>query len=91
MTTARRRRKQRITCTDVYRHICDNLDRKLDAPACREIRRHIGRCPNCVAYLDGLKKTVALYQEYPDPRVPGKVHRQLYAMLKFPAGRRRNR
>ncbi len=65
------------TCIDVYRHICDNLDRELDSPECREIRRHIGTCPECQAYLDSMKQTVFLYKSIPTPGVPRSLHARL--------------
>lgn len=84
-------KKKFVQCRDVFEHICNNLDVKLDSPECRAIKRHIERCPNCVAYLDGLKKTILLYREYPNPTVPAKVHRQLFAVLKLPNPRRKKK
>jgi hypothetical protein len=79
-----KKRKAVMKCADIFRHICDNLDEKIDSPECREIRKHIDDCPDCVAYLDSLKKTVRLYRIYPDPAVPAAVHKRLYATLNLP-------
>jgi len=76
-----------VACSEIFRHICENLDQNLDSPECRDIRRHIEDCPDCVAYLDSLKKTVKLYREYPNPAVPAGVHRKLFAVLNLPAAR----
>ncbi len=69
------------TCTTVFRHICENLDADLNSPQCRAIKAHIDDCPNCVAYLDSLKKTVSLYRVYPVPNTPAAVHRKLMAKI----------
>jgi predicted anti-sigma-YlaC factor YlaD len=71
-----------LKCKEVFRHICDNLDADLDSPQCRGIKKHLDRCPSCTAYLDSLKKTVSLYREYPEPRLPKKTHHKLIATLK---------
>jgi len=76
-------RSRPVKCSDVFRHICENLDQKLNAPECREIKKHIDRCPNCVAYLDSLKKTILLYREYPHPRLRNKARRRLQSTLKL--------
>jgi RNA polymerase sigma-70 factor (ECF subfamily) len=75
-------KKKRVTCKEVFNHICENLDEKINSPQCREIRRHLDRCPNCVAYLDSLKKTIRLYRAFPQPRLPMKARKKLHAQLK---------
>ena len=72
-----------IRCSEVAKHICDNLDSQLDSPQCREIRKHIHECPNCYAYLDSVKKTVHLYQVEEAPHVSERARRTLMAVLKL--------
>lgn len=71
-----------MKCTDVYRHICDNLDQRLGTRRCREIRLHLRVCPNCRAYLASLKRTVVLYRSIPSPRLPRGAHDRLIRALK---------
>lgn len=71
------------SCTDVAKHICENLDDQIHSEYCREIRRHLAECPNCTAYLDSLKKTVRLYKTEPFPRIPTGVRKHLFAVLKL--------
>jgi len=74
-------KKKFSTCRDAYDQICDNLGQ--DLKHCREIKRHLAGCPNCVAYLDSLKKTITLYREYPSPKIPGRTRKELFARLKL--------
>ena len=75
--------KHSLRCGKVAHHIQTELDVDLDARKCREIKRHLERCPNCTAYLDSLKKTVLLYKRYPDPHVPSRTRETLFAILKI--------
>jgi anti-sigma factor RsiW len=70
-----------MKCDRAYLHICDNLDENLHSPRCREIKAHLRECPDCQAYLDSLKKTIALYKAMPEPSVPTRVHRELFKTL----------
>jgi hypothetical protein len=70
-----------MKCTDVYLHICDNLDQRLGTRRCREIRLHLRVCRNCRAYLASLKRTVTLYQSVPSPRLPRAAHDRLIRAL----------
>ena len=76
-------KKRPIHCPDVLEHICEQLDTDLNSARCREIKRHLKKCPNCTAYLDSLRKTVKLYASYPNPQVTQKARKQLFAVLKL--------
>jgi len=70
-----------MTCHEVYRHICDNLDGDLDSPECREIKVHLESCPDCQGVLRSLKKTVDLYRAAPAPAVPEPAHHRLLELI----------
>jgi anti-sigma factor RsiW len=70
-----------MKCDHVYLHICDNLDENLNSPRCREIKAHLHECPDCQAYLDSLKKTIALYRAIPEPSLPARAHSRLMKSL----------
>lgn len=70
-----------LSCAEIYTHLCDNLDSKLDSESCRRIKAHIAECKNCTALLDSLKKTVYLYRKYPAPKLPASVKKELFAVL----------
>ena len=71
-----------MKCTDVYLHICDNLDQRLGTRRCREIRAHLRLCSNCSAYLASLKRTVILFRSVPAPRLPRAAHDRLIRALR---------
>jgi len=76
-----------IRCSDVAKHICDNLDSELDQKKCREIKHHIKDCPNCYAYLDSMKKTIHLYRIEGSPSVPKRLRSELFAVLNLSSDR----
>jgi anti-sigma factor RsiW len=76
-------KKKHLSCKEIAKYICGELDEHIDSPKCREIKRHMEACPNCIAYLDSLKKTVHLYREYPNPTVTEQCRKELFAVLKL--------
>jgi len=85
-----------MNCLIVYRHICDNLDQKLDSPRCRQIKKHLAICPDCAAYLDSLKKMIRLYRAVPSPHLTEAAHSRLVRAVRVldrqqPAGNRKTR
>ena len=65
-----------MTCREFADFIADYLAGEL-APATRaQFDRHLGACPNCVAYLSNYRDTVALGRQAfadDDAAVPGDV------------------
>lgn len=61
----------------ILRHVCENLDQQLNSAKCRQIKKHLGKCPDCAAYLRSLKTTVALYRRYPAPSLSAKTKKKL--------------
>lgn len=76
-------RGRKIKCLDVAKHVQLELDHALTQAACRQIRAHLRKCPNCTAYLDSLKKAVLLYQLVPSPHVSKKARERLFAVLRL--------
>jgi hypothetical protein len=75
------KKSKTIRCPDVAKHICENLDEKINSPICREIKKHLQTCPDCSANLLSLKKTVKLYRRYPIPKLSRLCHKELMAKL----------
>ena len=78
-----------LSCGDVYEHLCDNLDSKLDSESCRRIKAHMQGCKNCSAMLDSLKKTIHLYKQYPAPVLPEKTRKKLFAVIQMKKTKKR--
>jgi len=77
------KRELAVRCEEVTKHVCEHLDEQMDSPRCRQLRKHLQECPDCTAYLDGLKKTIKLYRNISTPRVSQSVHKELLAALKL--------
>ncbi len=75
-------KKKPVTHKTIFRHICENLDQDMNSPACREIRRHVNGCPECIDYLNSLKTTVALYRRYPAPALSDSARKRLRTALR---------
>jgi hypothetical protein len=76
-------KKKQLSCKEIAKHIFGELDEQINSARCREIKKHLEACPNCIAYLDSLKKTIYLYREYPNPKLRDKCRKELYSMLKL--------
>lgn len=86
-----------MKCKEAYLRICDNLDADPNSAKCRQVLKHLEKCPDCAALLDSVKKTVSLYRSAPTPRIPSATHRKLIKTINIawesgPApGRRKER
>ena len=56
-------------CVDLLRQLSAYIDDELPADICREIRRHLGACPNCEVFIASLQHTVTLCQHRPAPQL----------------------
>ncbi|WP_447978520.1 anti-sigma factor family protein [Candidatus Nitrospira bockiana] len=53
-------RHTKAGCLRILRSLSAYLDDELTSDVCREIRAHLGACPRCEEFLDGLRVTVSL-------------------------------
>jgi anti-sigma factor RsiW len=53
-------RHSRANCLKVLRRLSAYLDDELPGDLCREIRKHMGACPNCEVFLASLRETIRL-------------------------------
>jgi hypothetical protein len=60
--------------------ICDELGEDMDSASCKALREYIKTCPNCAAFVDSVKKTIQLYQEY-RPEASGEIRLKLLRTL----------
>ena len=62
-------------CSTIFALLSEYLDHQLPPADCDELEQHIRSCEPCVAFVDSLKKSVALGQTYtpsaePPPLTP---------------------
>lgn len=68
-------------CPDVLTLWSRHLEGEITADVCARMERHLAVCPRCTAACDSLKRSLALCQSAPAPRVPAPVQRQVRAKL----------
>jgi anti-sigma factor RsiW len=54
-------------CLDLLRQLSAYIDDELPSDICREIRKHLGNCPNCEIFIISLQQTVTLCRHRPVP------------------------
>lgn len=54
-------------CVDLLRQLSAFIDDELPSDICREIRTHLGACPNCDVFIASLRQTVTLCRHRPVP------------------------
>jgi len=66
-----------VTCRQIDNFLMDYLDGSLGPRQSKAFEHHLSICPDCVAYLDSYRKTVALGKDAfaksdaaPPPEVP---------------------
>ncbi len=47
-------------CIKVLRRLSAYLDDELSVSICKEIRKHMGACPNCEVFVTSLRQTLSL-------------------------------
>ena len=47
-------------CVKVLRRLSAYLDDELSVSICKEIRKHMGACPNCEVFVTSLRQTISL-------------------------------
>ena len=58
----------KLSCNEVAKYVCENLDEYLNSRECSAIRKHLQTCPKCTKQLDSLKKTVIPISKLPCSR-----------------------
>lgn len=63
----RHRGHSKADCLKILRGLSAYLDDELASDVCREIRKHLGACPNCEVFLDSLRQTITLCRHVEPP------------------------
>ena len=56
-------------CMNLLRQLSAYIDDELPSDICREIRQHLGACPNCEVFIASLQQTVTLCRHRPAPQL----------------------
>jgi len=56
-------------CVALLRQLSAYIDDELASDVCKEIRRHLGACPNCEVFIASLQHTVTLCRHRPAPQL----------------------
>ncbi len=56
-------------CLDLLKQLSAYIDDELPSDICREVRRHLGACPNCEVFIASLQQTVTLCRHRPAPQL----------------------
>jgi len=70
-----------VSCTEVAKFICENLDEQINSPVCRAIKKHLRNCPDCSVNLAAIKNTIDLYRRYPSPVLTSVRRKNLMARI----------
>ncbi|HMU54600.1 MAG TPA: zf-HC2 domain-containing protein [Nitrospira sp.] len=56
-------------CLYILRQLSAYIDDELPSDICRELRRHLGACPNCEVFAASLREAVGLCRHRPTPHL----------------------
>lgn len=54
-------------CVSILKKLSAFIDDELPGTLCKELRKHLGACPNCEEFVASLRQTVALCRHQPAP------------------------
>ena len=83
-------------CTAIFAKLSQYLDRELPPASCGELEEHLQDCPECIQFVDSLKRSVDLCRQYgasqpQDPVSPEVLANLRSAYEKMLARRRRSK
>jgi anti-sigma factor RsiW len=62
-----RHRHGAARCLDILQQLSAYIDDEIPSDICKELRRHLGACPNCEVFIASLRDTVTLCRHRPTP------------------------
>jgi len=69
-------------CPDIVQLFSQHLEGEISSNLCAEMEQHLGRCPNCSARCESLRRTLSLCQAAPAPEVPAPVQADVRLALR---------
>lgn len=64
-------------CREMFQRLSEYIDGELDPDLCERFDRHMGDCAPCVAFVESLKRTVALLRRTPGARLSEDQKREI--------------
>lgn len=83
----RRHGHSKAGCLKILRGLSAYLDDELEGDVCREIRKHLGACPNCEVFLASLRSTITLCRHVTPPPLSSAAKARLRGHILKAAGR----
>jgi hypothetical protein len=77
----------KANCLKILRGLSAYLDEELAGNVCREIRKHLGACPNCEVFLASLRQTITLCRHVEPPPLSPAAKIRLRGQILKAAGR----
>jgi RNA polymerase sigma-70 factor (ECF subfamily) len=69
-------------CSRIFAMLSEYLDRELPPGACGDLEDHLRDCPECIQFVDSLKRSVELCRQYGAHRPAETVAPQVMADLR---------
>jgi predicted anti-sigma-YlaC factor YlaD len=60
-------------CSRIFAMLSEYLDRELPLSTCGDLEDHLRDCPECIQFVDSLKRSVELCRQYGASRPPEPV------------------
>ena len=60
-------------CAQIFAMLSEYLDRELPPANCGDLEDHLRDCPECIQFVDSLKRSVELCRQYGASRLPEAV------------------
>jgi anti-sigma factor RsiW len=81
-------------CSPIFAMLSEYLDRELPPATCGELEEHLRDCPECIQFVDSLRRSIELCREYgasrPSEPVDPKAAADLRAAYERMLAKRRN-
>lgn len=77
-------------CREIFARLSEYLDGEIDPDLCARLEGHMGDCPPCRAFLESLRRTVAMTRDLPAGTLPDELKEELlesYRKLRQAGGR----
>jgi len=69
-------------CSRIFALLSEYLDRELPPASCGDLEEHLRDCPECIQFVDSLKRSVELCRRYGASRSPEPVPPEKLAELR---------